>query len=86
MTNKIARYTLLFYKTTACYIFYLDFKFYSPINTANIRNATEQTNKINWNNIVFLNHSAKLTSARPKPTNKVPQVGYRTLVYPSAKR
>ena len=37
-------------------------------------------NNKSWNKIVFLNHSAKLTFASPKPTSRVPQVGYNTLV------
>ena len=60
--------------------------YYRPINTANIRNPIEITIKSSWNNIVFLNHSAKLTFARPSPTSSVPQVGYNTLVYPSANK
>ena len=60
--------------------------YYRPINIASIKNPREIPNKISWNRIVFLNHSAKLTLARPKPTSKVPQVGYRTFVYPSANK
>ena len=56
------------------------------MKTASIKNAIEKANKISWKSIVFLNHCAKLTSASPKPTSNVPQVGYKTFVYPSANK
>ena len=59
---------------------------YSPIKIASIKNAIDNTIKKSWKRIVFLNHCAKLTSASPKPTRSVPQVGYKTLVYPSANK
>ena len=62
------------------------FKYYNPIKTANIKNPRDKIIKSSWNKIVFLNHWAKLTSASPNPTRSVPQVGYKTFVYPSANK
>ena len=59
---------------------------YKPINTDNIKNPSDTTNNTSWKSIVFLNHSAKLTFASPNPTSNVPQVGYKTFVYPSANK
>ena len=56
------------------------------MNTASIKNAKDNTKSISWKRMVFLNHSAKLTSARPNPTSNVPHVGYKTFVYPSANK
>ena len=65
---------------------YFLFLSYSPINTDNIKNPIDTTNNSSWKRIVFLNHSAKLTFASPNPTRSVPQVGYKTFVYPSANK
>ena len=60
-------------KGTKC--LFLCFLYQSPMNTASIRNPMEITKSIIWKRTVLLNHSAKLTSARPRPTSNVPQVG-----------
>ena len=55
--------------------FVLYFLNYSLIATASIRKPMEIAIRRSWKRMVFLNHCAKLTSASPRPTRSVPQVG-----------
>ena len=48
--------------------------------TAKSKNATDIINNNIWNSPVLFSQLIKLTFDKLKPTTRVPQVGYRTLV------